>query len=158
MIADLDRALGLLNIWCVARRLLPALLALLALAGVFTACGDDDSSAGAATTTTAPEEARASDAEVAAGLATIKTLTADISAAVTAKDADKASELVEQIEPAWAKIEGTIKENDEDTYLAFEDAFAAIGVAVKDGDAAKTAETANAIAKTADDYVRAHPA
>ena len=144
---------------CVARRLVTALLAVLALAGVLAACGDDDdSSAGSSTTTTAPEEARASDAEVATGLATIKQLATDIASAMTANDTAKASDLVDQIEPTWAKIEGTIKENDEDTYLAFEDAFAAIGLAVKNDDAAKTNSEASTIATTADKYLQAHPA
>lgn len=143
---------------CVARRLIPA-IAVLVIASVFTACGGDDGSAGATTTTTtAPEEARASDAEVAAGLATIKKLATDISEAVKAKDDAKVSELVAQIEPAWAKVEGTIRANDEDTYLAFEDAFAAIGRAVKASDAAKMAETASAITTAADNYLKAYPA
>lgn len=134
-------------------------LVLLALAFVGTACGGDDGgSSGATTTTTAPEEARASDADVATGLHTITGIGDDIAAAVKAGDKTKASDLVEKIEPAWSKIEGTIKANDEDTYVAFEDAFAAIGLAVKDGDSTRATSVAADIRTTADTYLEAHPA
>ncbi|MEN3272019.1 MAG: hypothetical protein V7636_780, partial [Actinomycetota bacterium] len=132
------------------------LLVLLSLTFVGAACGgDDDDSASGATTTTAPEEARASDADVAAGLTTITGLGNDIAAAVTAGDKDKATELVEKIEPSWAKIEGTIKANDEETYLAFEDAFAAIGLAARDGDGPKATSVAGDIKAAADAYLEA---
>ncbi|MEA3055956.1 MAG: hypothetical protein QOD30_1388, partial [Actinomycetota bacterium] len=113
------------------------LLVLVSLTFVGAACGGDDDDSSSATTTTAPEEARASDADVAAGLHTITGIGDDIAAAVAAGDTTKATDLVEKIEPSWAKIEGTIKSNDEEAYLAFEDAFAAIGLAVKDGDGSK---------------------
>jgi hypothetical protein len=136
------------------------LLVLLALTLVGTACGgdDDDASGSNAATTTAPEEARASDADVAAGLHTITALGTDIAAAVTAGDKAKASDLVEKIEPAWEDIEGTIKANDEEVYLSFEDAFAAIGLAVKDGDGDKATAVAGDITTAADAYLEAHPA
>ena len=134
------------------------LLVLLSLTFVGAACGgDDDDSGSGGTTTTAPEEARASDADVAAGLTTITGLGDDIAAAVTAGDKDKASDLVEKIEPAWEEIEGTIKANDEEVYLAFEDAFAAIGLAVKDGDGAKATSIAGDIRAAADAYLEVHP-
>lgn len=135
------------------------LFVLLTLTFVGAACGgdDDDSSGSGATTTTAPEEARASDADVAAGLKTITGVGDDIAAAVTAGDKDKASELVAKLEPAWAEIEGTVKANDEEVYLAFEDAFAAIGLAVRDGDGAKATSVAGDIRAAADAYLEAYP-
>jgi len=143
----------------VRSRFTVGLLVLLTLTFVGAACGgDDDDSAGATTTTTAPEEARASDADVAAGLHTNTGIGDDVAAAVRASDLAKASDLVEKIEPAWSKIEGTIKANDEDTYLAFEDAFAAIGLAVKDGDTTRATSVAGDIRTTVDQYLEAHPA
>ena len=135
------------------------LLVLLSLTFVGAACGgDDDDSGSGGTTTTAPEEARVSDADVAAGLTTITGLGDDIAAAVTAGDKDGATALVEKIEPTWAKIEGTIKANDEEAYLAFEDAFAAIGLAVRDGDGPKATAVSGDIKAAADAYLEAHPA
>ena len=135
------------------------LLVLLALAFVGTACGGDDDSSGATTTTTAaPEDTRASDADVAAGLRTITGIGDDVAAALKAGDATKAKALVEKIEPAWQAIEGTIKANDQEVYLSFEDAFAAIGLAAKDGDADKATAVAGDIRTAADAYLEAHPA
>jgi len=141
----------------VRSRFTVGLLVLLSLTFVGAACGGDDDSS-SATTTTAPEEARASDAAVAAGLHAITGIGDDIAAAVQAGDSAKAADLVEKIEPAWQEIEGTIKANDEDTYLAFEDAFAAIGLAVKDGDGTKASTVAGDIRTAADSYLEAHPA
>lgn len=136
------------------------LLVLLSLTFVGAACGGDDDSSGskASSTTTAPEEARASDADVAAGLKTITGVGDQIAAAVKAGDSATASDLVEKIEPAWSKIEGTIKANDEEVYLSFEDAFAAMGLAVKDSDSTKATAVAGDIHTAADAYLEAHPA
>ena len=106
---------------------------------VLAACGGDDdddaSSSGSETSTTvAPEDLRASDADVAAGLAEIKATSAQIATTVEA-DAEQAGKLNDTIEPAWQPIEGTIKANDPDAYITFEDNFAALGDAVDSGDA-----------------------
>ena len=45
--------------------------------------------------------------------------------------------LNDTIEPAWQPIEGTIKANDPDTYITFEDNFAVLGDAIDSDDAAK---------------------
>jgi hypothetical protein len=143
----------------VRSRFTVGLLALLMLTFVGAACGgDDDDSTAGATTTTAPEEARTSAADVAAGLKTITGIGDRIAAAVKAGDASKASDLVKTIEPAWSEIEGTIKADDQEVYLSFEDAFAAIGLAVKDGDTTKATAVAGDIHAAADAYLEAHPA
>jgi hypothetical protein len=143
----------------VLKRLARSVLVLIAVTGLVAACGgDDDDSSDATTTTTAPEDARASDADVAAGLQTIKGIAGDISAAVAGGKDDEAKELVEKIEPTWEEIEGTIKENDEEAYLTFEDAFAAIGLAVEDGDDAGATKAASDISAAAAAYLEAHPA
>jgi hypothetical protein len=146
----------------VFKRLGGSLLVLLAIGGLVAACGDDDDGTvgggGSTTTTTAPEDVRASDADVADGLATIDGLGKDIVAAVQGGDTAGAEDLLSQIEPAWQRIEGTIKANDEDTYLTFEDSFAAIGLAVDGKDAAKASEASTAISTAVAAYLKAHPA
>jgi len=102
----------------------------------------------------APEEARAGAADVAAGLATIDKLAKDIVAADTK---EKAQGLIDQIEPTWQRIEGTVKANDQDAYLALEDSFAQLGKAA-DGDAVTAAKGAVTVATTVAAYLAKHPA
>ena len=120
-----------------------------------TACSSDSSDE-KATATTAPEERRTSAAEVAAGLAKINATTAAIVTAA-AVDMKKAESLAGDIEPDWLPIEGTIKENDPDTYIAFEDAFAVIEDAAVNGDDKKAATAAQDIATTSATYLAAYP-
>lgn len=143
------------------KRLAGSLLVVLAIGGLVAACGDDDDGTvgggGSTTTTTAPEDARASDADVADGLTTIDGLGKDIAAAVQSGDIAGADDLHSQIEPVWQRIEGTIKANDEDTYLTFEDTFAAVGLAIEGKDAAKAADASSAISAAVAAYLQAHP-
>jgi len=139
----------------------PVLAITLAGSAVLTACGGDDdddaSSSGSETSTTvAPEDLRASDADVAAGLAEIKATSAQIATTVEA-DAEQAGKLNDTIEPAWQPIEGTIKANDPDTYITFEDNFAALGDAIDSGDATQAQQAADAIATAADAYLEQYP-
>src|SRR5262249_36993935 len=90
-------------------------------------------------TSGAPEDQRTSAAAVAAGLRNIQVIAGQI-ARTAASDKGKAMELSAQIEPRWQPIEGTVKANDQDAYLAFEDAFALLEIAAKDGDGAKAAK------------------
>jgi hypothetical protein len=119
------------------------------------ACGSDKKSADSTTTLT-PEDVRADAAAVAAGLEAIKTTATAIGTAV-AVDITQAKTLDTGIEPAWAKIEGTVKANDQDTYLTFEDNFAAISKAIEDGDAAKAKQAATKISAAADTYLSQYP-
>ena len=71
--------------------------------------------------------------------------------------AEPAADLNDQIEPEWQAIEGTIKSNDQDVYLTFEDTFALLGNAVDDGDAAAAKDAADTIGTAADDYLADYP-
>jgi ABC-type glycerol-3-phosphate transport system substrate-binding protein len=124
-------------------------------AAVAAACGGDDdgaASASASGSAVAPEALRATAAEVENGLNTIKTTATGIAAAVEA-DPDAAERFSETIEPAWEKIEGTIKANDSDAYISFEDTFAVLGNAIDEGDAAEAESAAETINTTADAYL-----
>jgi hypothetical protein len=125
-----------------------------------SACGsksdDKEPAVGTEHGNLAPEDVRAPDAEVADGLGKLKDITNDIGSSASS-DNNHAKDLQGQIEPIWESIEGTIKANDSNAYLTFEDQFAVIGKAVeqKDDSSAKTA--AALVAKTADAYLAAHP-
>jgi hypothetical protein len=144
------------------------LLAIGTLAGALVlglgACGGSSSHADSNTPAVgtehgnlSPEEVRAPDSEVADGLGKLKDIVNQIGDSASS-DNNHAKDLQSQIEPIWESIEGTIKSNDSNAYLTFEDQFAVIGKAVtqKDETAAKTA--AALVDSTADSYLAAHPA
>lgn len=131
-----------------ARRMLVVLAALALFAG---ACSQDDTSSG-----TAPEDQRATPAEVTAGLRKIDGFAKEI-AAQTEVDKAKATAADAQIEPQWAIIEGTVKANDKDMYLGFEDNFALLEDAAKSGDVAKAARGAAGVSKGVSDYLARYP-
>jgi hypothetical protein len=93
---------------------------------------------------------------VTAGLKKIEASAKDVAERV-ATDNAKAKEAAEQIEPLWQKIEGTIKANDKDTYLAFEDNFALLETAAKEGDVTKAQRASAGVSKAITDYVRKYP-
>lgn len=101
-------------------------------------------------------ELRAPASEVAAGLGKIEALVNQISAAVGA-DAKAAKEQVEGIEKLWEPIEGTIRENDKDAYIRFEDDFAAVEKAVEAGDESKTQATVADVSAAVKAYVAKFP-
>jgi len=127
-----------------------------------SACGsssDSDSGQPATGTehgTLAPEDVRAPDAEVADGLGKIKGIVDEIGTAASA-DNTRAKDLQGEIEPIWASIEGTVKSNDSNTYLTFEDQFAVIGKAVEQKDESSAKTAAALVDKAVDAYLAAHP-
>lgn len=130
-------------------RLAVALVGLVLVAGACSSDSDTETKA-------APEEKRTTAAEVATGLAKIDT-SAKAVAAQTGADKAKAEEASGQIEPVWQEIEGTIKANDKDSYLAFEDNFALLENAAKNGDTAKAASGAAGVSKAVTDYLARYP-
>jgi hypothetical protein len=135
------------------------LLIVLALAVLGAACGDDDDDSGSAATPTsaAPEDLRAPAAAVTAGLQQIDGIVQQAAAAVGSdKSAAKASS--EQIEPIWETIEGTIKANDQEAYLTFEDAFAALEGAADKDDTARATKAAADVKQAVADYTAKYPA
>jgi outer membrane murein-binding lipoprotein Lpp len=134
----------------VLRRLATSLLVVLGLAA---AAGCSDTAPPSSASAAVPEEERASAADVATGLAKIDTLARDIAAAGTAT---RAQQLIDQIEPTWMRIEGTVKANDRDAYLALEDSFAQLAKAAS-GDAATAVKGATTVAVTVAAYLAKYP-
>ncbi len=135
------------------------LLVVLALAVLSAACGDDDddSPGGATATSVVPEDVRASAVDVVAGLQKIDGIVQQAAAAV-GPDQAQAKSLSDQIEPIWFTIEGTIKANDQDVYLTFEDAFAALAGAADKNDTARATTAAANVKQAVTDYVAKYPA
>jgi hypothetical protein len=130
-----------------------AVLLTLAVGGV--ACGSGGKSKDAASAQ-APEDLRAPAAAVTAGLGTINSLTAQIALAASA-DAKSAKQLNAGIEPAWRVIEGTVRANDKDLYIRFEDDFAALTKAADTGDGSKAQQAAADISEAVKAYLAKFP-
>ena len=140
------------------------LLVVLAVAALGAACGGDDDDAGgggatdtATTAAPAPEDLRPPASEVSAGLQQIDGIVQQAAAAV-GTDQDQATELAGSVTPIWFSIEGTIKANDVDTYLNFEDAFAGLNGAAQKGDTARAATIATNVSQYIADYLAKYPA
>jgi hypothetical protein len=130
-----------------------AVVLILAVGGV--ACGSGGKSKDAASAQ-APEDLRAPAAAVTAGLGTVNSLTAQIALAASA-DAKSAKQLNAGIEPAWRVIEGTVRANDKDLYIRFEDDFAALTKAADTGDGPKAQQAAADISEAVKAYQAKFP-
>lgn len=129
-------------------------LVVMALLLVGAACSDGGEDAASSPV---PEDVRASAAEVAEGLQAIQTTSDGIAAALAIGDQTAAQALVDQIEPAWQGIEGTLKANDEDAYITFEDTFALLETAVEDGDDQLAQQGADAVSEAVSAYLATYP-
>jgi hypothetical protein len=121
-----------------------------------TSCssGGDTAPEPAAPTSTAqaPEGQPATAAEVATGLQKIDQLAKEI-ADSAGSDKARAASLDGEIEPTWKPIEDTVKQNDQNTYLAMEDSFAVLEKAADDGDAAAAAKGSAAVSSAVQAYL-----
>ena len=134
--------------------------AALAFSLLLVACGDDDDAGGSSgepSAEVAPEDLRVSDAEAAAGLQQIDGLVGQVAERVADGDDSGAVDANNQIEPAWMAVEGTIKENDEDAYLTFEDNFASLSRAMDEGDAEGAQAAADTVSGAVSGYLADHP-
>lgn len=129
------------------------------LVPALAACNDDDKSGVNAevSASLAPEDVRASASEVAIGLGKIIALSAKV-AATASTDKDTAKQAAADIEPIWYSVEGTVKENDSEAYLTFEDNFAILVNAAADGDSAKALTASSSVNATVKAYLLKHPA
>ena len=129
----------------------------LALTGACGGGGGGDSKSNGEASKSAPEDQRASAAQVTVGLGKIGGIVGQVGLAASA-DAKSAKQLNEGIEPEWEKIEGTVRANDKDLYLRFEDDFAALGKAAAAGDGPKAVQPAADVAEAIKAYLAKYPA
>ncbi len=131
------------------------ILALVGIAGLVGCSSGGDTSVAPATSAPASQVQQAqpsSAADVATGLRKIDQLAKDI-ATSAGTDKTKAASLDSQIEPTWATIEDTVKQNDQNTYLTMEDNFAVLEKAADDGDAAAATKGSAAISSAVQAYL-----
>jgi hypothetical protein len=128
----------------------------LALTTAGTACGSGGGSGSAKESNTAPEAHQAPAAQVTAGLGAIGGIVQQVSMAA-GTDAKTAKQLNSGVEPAWQQIEGTIRSNDTNLYLRFEDDFAALTKAAGAGDGAKAQQVTADIADATKAYLAKYP-
>ena len=95
------------------------------------------------------------DAQVTAGLAELQQMGVGVTAAITA-GTDATADVDEMFEK-WESIEGTIKQNEVEMYLTFEDSLANIRKAAKEKDAAAAATAVQTFGTTAASYLSKHP-
>jgi hypothetical protein len=136
------------------RALLGAGVGVVTLAVVGAACGDDSGGSATTTAVAAPEEHRATDADVTAGL---KALPALEDAAIAAIGSGGADAMYEAVFEQWEAVEGTVKANDADLYLSFEDELSNLKSAIADQDAAKAQAARTELATLTSQYLSAHP-
>ena len=127
-------------------------LAIATLAGV-SACSDGQSST-PTTTVVAPEDIKVDPAVVTAGLTKLPTTIATAIAAIGTDGVDAA---VGAIEQEWASFEGTVKDTDQDLYLAIEDQLDPLQEQIKNGDSAKATATAAKMSALFDQYKAKYP-
>ena len=131
-------------------------IAALLLVGAAAGCSSDDKKSTSTTVAvTSPEEHQADDAAVTAGLGRMVASSAAITAKVAA--GSKVTDAADQLEADWSEVEGTVKTNDPDTYLAIEDGITSLDTAAKDGDATGALKASTALSTAIAGYLVKHP-
>jgi len=136
-----------------ALRLGVAGLAVVTFAGL-SACSDDDKSSSTTEAQVSPEDIKVDPAVVIAGMTKLPTTIATAIAAIGTDDVDAK---VDAIEQEWASFEGTVKDTDQDLYLAIEDQLDPLQEQIKNGDSANANATAAKMSALFDQYKEAHP-
>jgi hypothetical protein len=114
--------------------------------------GVGTSAAPSGTSAAAVPQRPATAAEVATNMRKIEQIAQQVSQSAGTNKA-KAVSLDAQIEPLWRPIEATVRLNDQDTYLALEDGFAALEQAANEGNAAAAAKGSAGITSTVQAYL-----
>ena len=104
----------------------------------------------------AADAPKLSPAEVAEGLKTIQIIAGDVVTAASNKA--KAEMIAEGIEPIWARIEDTIKANDQTSYDTMEKGIHGLEEAAKAGDVSKAGGSSGVLASAVKFYVAKFPA
>jgi hypothetical protein len=129
--------------------------AAVAVAALAVGCSDNGSGS-SGTPTTRPEDRRVTNAEVTTGLAQLGTQV-DQAASSAGSDAAAAKTQADTAVETWEGIEGTIKNNEQDLYLRFEDALSDVRTGARDGDAVKAQRGAEDVKAISGEYLTNHP-
>jgi hypothetical protein len=130
------------------------MIGLLLIVPLASCGGDDDSTSRESAETSGSEGYEiVSDQEVATGLAeTTARMTTLAAAPETATEA-----AVLDLYDLWGSYEGTIKQNEREMYLAFEDALGVFKKGAESGDAVGMQSAISDFGDTAAQYLAAHP-
>ena len=131
----------------------PTIVLALALAGCSSS---SDGGSGVANTTEGSSYEIVSDAQVAAGLATVQSQLAEVVATLPT-DQTGAQALVSQAYDTWYTFEGTIKEHSKNQYLDLEDALGSVKTGTDRNDQARVAQGAAAFDTAAAAYLSQWP-
>ena len=126
-----------------------------AVLGLAVGCSDNGGGGGG-TQSTRPEDRRVSDADVTTGLAQLQTQV-DQAASSAGSGAAAAKTQADTAFGTWERIEGTIKNKEQDLYLRFEDALSDVRTGARDGDGAKAQRGAQDIKTISGEYLASHP-
>ncbi len=134
-------------------------IAVLAVVGsvMLSACGSDDPSSSTLVpgeTTLAPEDIKVDASVVTAGLTTMPATLASAIAAIGTPDAEAK---LDAIEEEWASFEGTVRDTDQDLYLAIEDQLTPLQRQIADGDTEAAAATSAKMADLFTQYLTKYP-
>jgi hypothetical protein len=125
-------------------------LALLVSFGTLTACGSDKKSS--STEATQETYVVVPAATVAKGLADTAALMTQLSASPTTADSQ-----LDRVESGWQSYEGTVRTNDPNSYLTFEDVLASFDDAAKAKDGTKMATQVAAFGTASAAYLAKFP-
>jgi hypothetical protein len=147
------------SIW--PRRAVRGCIAGLALVGVvaLSSCGDDDDDAAtsvavASDDSIAPEDIKVAPAVVTAGMTKLPATIASAIAAIGTPDAEaKADEVHEE----WESFEGTVRDTDQDLYLAIEDQLDPLLDQIKAGETEAATASATALSDLFSQYLTKYP-
>ena len=128
-------------------------IAIVGLVGL-TSCSSDAKSSTSTAAAVAPEDVKVAPAVVTAGLTKLPTTIATAIAAIGTADVDAK---VSVIEEEWASFEGTVRDTDQDLYLAIEDQLDPLQEQIRNGDTATATATAAKMADLFGQYMTKHP-
>lgn len=139
----------------------------LVVAAVAAGCGGTTATTAGSPTTAAPAPTGTGDtggsgyqivpdAQVTAGLATVRRQAAEIKTTL-ARSQPEAEAQVKAMFDGWFVFEGTVRKNDKNAYLQMEDGLAAIKAGVQQNDPAKVDKGIAELEAGASTYQAAHP-
>jgi hypothetical protein len=132
-------------------------LAIVSLVGLTSCSSDSKSSSTTASPTEAspaPEDVKVAPAVVTAGMTKLPATIAAAIAAIGTADVDAK---VSAIESEWASFEGTVRDTDQDLYLAIEDQLDPLQEQIRTGDTATATATAAKMSDLFGQYMTKHP-
>jgi hypothetical protein len=130
--------------------------ALVGCSAASTGASSSTTPAAAAAPTTEPTEI-VSDAQVTAGLATVRGLAAQVTDALGASDQATAKARAKEMYDAWYGFEAAVRKNEKDLYLQMEDGMADIQAGARDAKVDRVNKGIGDLTEGATAYLGKHP-